>query len=132
MRAILRSHKIVRNVVAMSSSRKKTYVGIGDKTHFLMKLSDKDFVKEITSTRKKFTEKFPELTNVIFEYKKQCMLLDLDFWYECPVPKRCERFVKIDIMTLMDNIDEDSEEGKEIKNLCDKLLSMYISNKNND
>lgn len=110
------------------SNKRNTYVGIGDKTHFLMKLSDKEFVNEISRTRKKFSEKYPHLTNLIFEYKKQCTLLDLDFWYESPVPKRCERFVKMDIMTLMNNVEEDSEEGKQISELCNSLLAKYIPN----
>lgn len=112
--------------VKTSSCRKKSYIGIGDKTFALLELSDREFMKEINSTRQRFAEKFPHLTHLIFEYKKQCTLLDLDFWYECPVPGRCERFVKMDIMTLMNNIDINSEEGKEISILCNDLLSTYI------
>ena len=110
------------------AQRKKTYIGIGDKSIALMELSDKEFVHEINRTRRDFAEKYPQLTHLIFEYKKQCMLLDLDFWYERPVPERCERFVKMDIMTLMNNIDIDSKDGKEILQLCDELLKQYIKN----
>jgi hypothetical protein len=99
---------------------------IGDKTYALMKLPDKEFVREINTTKKRFAEKFPHLTHLIFEYRKQCTLLDLDFWYTPPVPKRCERFVKMDIMTLMDNVDDESDEGKEINALCDELMNIYI------
>lgn len=99
---------------------------IGDKSYALMKLSDREFVREIDTTKQRFTEKFPHLTHLIFEYKKQCTLLDLDFWYNRPVPKRCEKYVKMDIMTLMDNIDVDSKDGKEINELCNALLQLYI------
>lgn len=112
--------------VKTSSCKKRSYVGIGDKTIALMELSDREFINEINRTRLRFAEKFPHLTHLIFEYKKQCTLLDLDFWYERPVPERCERFVKMDIMTLMNNIDFDSEEGKEISKVCKDLLSTYI------
>lgn len=114
--------------IKMYSCRKKSYIGIGDKTISLMELTDRDFMKEINSTRQRFAQQFPHLTHLIFEYKKQCTLLELDFWYERPVPQRCERFVKMDIMTLMHNIDIDSEEGKEISKLCNDLLSTYIEN----
>jgi hypothetical protein len=112
--------------VKVYTQKSKKYNCIGDKTFALMKLSDKEFVREINITRKRFIEKFPDLTHLIFEYKKQCTLLDLDFWYTRPVPKRCERFVEMDIMTLMYNVDANSEEGKEISAVCDKLLRMYI------
>lgn len=108
--------------------RKKTYIGIGDKTISLMKLSDKEFIKEITRTRQMFAAKFPHLTHLIYEYKKQCTLLDLDFWYERPVPKRCQRFLKMEVMTLMNNIDIESDDGKEISKLCDDILKQYIEN----
>jgi hypothetical protein len=104
---------------------------IGDKTYALMKLPDKEFVREINITKKRFAEKFPHLTHLIFEYRKQCTLLDLDFWYTRPVPKRCERFVKMDIMTLMDNVDDESDEGKEIKALCNELINIYIEDYEN-
>lgn len=96
-----------------------------------MKLPDKEFVREINITKKRFAEKFPHLTHLIFEYRKQCTLLDLDFWYTRPVPKRCERFVKMDIMTLMDNVDDESDEGKEIKALCNELINIYIEDYEN-
>jgi hypothetical protein len=114
--------------IKASSYNKRSYIGIGDKTIALMELSDRDFIKEINRTRYNFAQKFPHLTHLIFEYKKQCTLLDLDFWYERPVPERCEKFVKMDIMTLMNNIDADSEEGKAISNLCNELLQTYIKN----
>jgi len=114
-----------------SSYRKKTYTGIGDKTIALMNLSDREFIKEINNTRQRFAKKFPHLTDLIFEYRKQCTLLDLDFWYEKPVPERCEKFVRMDIMTLMNNIDVDTEEGQQIASLCDELLRTYIANYEN-
>ena len=131
MSSILLKHKPVftrrqcRQCIVMASRKRKEYQGIGDKCHFLTQLSDKEFVKEINSTRKRFVEKYPELREVVFEYKKQSLLLDLDFWYEIPVPKRCERFLRIDIMSLMDNVDEDSEEGQNMKSLIDSLLHKY-------
>lgn len=120
--------KTINTINVSSYNRKKSYIGIGDKTIALMELSDRDFVKEINKTRQNFAKKFPHLTHLIFEYRKQCTLLDLDFWYERPVPERCKRFVKMDIMTLMNNIDCDSEEGKELSNVCNDLLSTYIEN----
>lgn len=122
-----KQHHIVRcHSVKVYAHRNKKHSCIGDKTYALMKLSDKEFVHEIFTTRKRFAEKFPHLTHLIFEYRKQHTLLDLDFWYTRPVPKRCERYVEMDIMTLMDNIDVDSDEGKEISALCNKLLNIYI------
>lgn len=127
----IQQHKLTSlRCVKVYAHINKKHSCIGDKTIALWKLSDKDFVHEISTTRMRFAKKFPHLTHLIFEYKKQCTLLDLDFWYTRPVPKRCEKYVKMDIMTLMDNIDVDSEEGKEINALCDELLNMYI--KNND
>lgn len=114
------------NNIRTSSYRKKSYIGIGDKTIALMKLSDREFMYEITNTRNRFARKFPHLTNLIFEYRKQCTLLDLDFWYEKPVPERCEKFVRMDIMTLMNNVDIDSDEGRKIVDLCNELLRTYI------
>lgn len=126
------NNRIRSRCVKINARKNTKHNTIGDKTYALMKLSDKDFVREINTTRKRFAEKFPHLTHLIFEYKKQCTLLDLDFWYERPVPQRCEKYVKMDIMTLMDNIDDDSEEGKEIQNLCNELLQMYIKDYNED
>lgn len=108
---------------------KTKYVGIGDASLSLSKLSEKEFMKEINMTRARFAQKFPELENVIFEYKKQCVLLNLDFWYEKPVPERCERFVEIDINSLMDNIEEESSEGQVISELCLRLLCEYLPHK---
>lgn len=125
-KAILSFRHISTDGIKVSSYRRKTYIGIGDKTHALMSLSDRDFMDEINRTRKRFVKKFPQLSHLIFEYKKQCTLLDLDFWYERPVPKRCEKYVRMDIMTLMNNVDIDSEEGKQISQLCNDLLRMYI------
>ena len=110
----------------------KKHSCVGDKTIALWKLSDKEFVREINTTRKRFAHKFPHLTHLIFEYRKQCTLLDLDFWYTRPVPKRCEKYVKMDIMTLLDNVDVDSNEGQEISNLCNQLLHTYIRDYEND
>lgn len=126
------NNRIRSRCVKINARKNTKHNTIGDKTYALMKLSDKDFVREINTTRRRFAEKFPHLTHLIFEYKKQCTLLDLDFWYERPVPQRCEKYVKMDIMTLMDNIDDDSEEGKEIQNLCNELLQMYIKDYNED
>jgi hypothetical protein len=114
-----------RHIVVMSSSRKRLCKGIGDKSINLMQLTDREFVKEIEGTRRRFNEKYPHLSNLIFEYRKQTVLLDLDIWYERPLPKRCERFLKIDIMSLMDNIEEDTEEGKNIQDLCNALFTKY-------
>lgn len=124
-------HITSRHVKVFAHKYKK-YSSIGDKSYALMQLSDKEFVREINATKQRFAEKFPHLTHLIFEYRKQCTLLNLDFWYERPVPKRCEKYVKMDIMTLMDNIDEDSEEGKEINNLCNELLKLYIQDYKDD
>lgn len=132
------THKICKRNNPIKSNSHKVYAYknikhncIGDKTYALMRLSDKEFIQEINTTRKRFAEKFPHLTHLIFEYRKQCTLLDLDFWYTRPVPKRCEKFVKMDIMTLMDNIEIESDEGIEISALCDELLNMYIKDYEN-
>lgn len=129
---VLKYHKLKSHCVKVYANKKIKHNCIGDRTYELMKLSDKEFMNEINRTRKRFAEKFPHLTHLIFEYKKQCTLLDLDFWYTRPVPKRCERFVKMDIMTLLDNIDVDTDEGKEISTLCDELLNIYIHNYENE
>lgn len=131
-RLIIKQNKLVKfRSFKVYAHKHKKHNCIGDKTYELMKLSDKEFVREIDTTRKRFAQKFPHLTHLIFEYKKQCTLLDLDFWYTRPVPKRCEKFVKMDIMTLMDNIDIDSDEGREISVLCNELLNIYIEDYEN-
>lgn len=103
--------------------------GIGDRGYHLMQLSDKEFMMEITRTRTMFQDKFPELSTVIFEYNKQCTLLQLEFWYQKPLPQRCERFFEADVMSLLDNVDDESEEGKHIVQLCERLLIEYLPHK---
>lgn len=105
------------------------HASIGDRSHHLMQLSDKEFMNEITKTRDKFNETFPELSNIIFEYNKQCTLLQLDFWYTKPLPQRCERFFEMDVNSLMHNIEEESEAGKAIRQLSLQLLCDYLPHK---
>lgn len=120
-----------RNTMMMGSTTTKgsSHMGIGDRNHHLMQLSDKDFMREINTTREQFNAKFPELSNIIFEYNKQCTLLQLDFWYAKPLPPRCERFFEADVHSLMDNIEEHSEAGKAISQLCAQLLCDYLPHK---
>lgn len=102
---------------------------IGNRSLKLSGLTEREFMVEITRTRTMFENKFPELSNVIFEYNKQCALLELDFWYQKPLPKRCERFFEIEVMSLLDNVDEDSEHGKIISQYCMSLLIEYLPHK---
>lgn len=102
---------------------------IGNRSLNLAELSEREFMVEITRTRTMFEKKFPELSNVIFEYDKQCTLLQLDFWYQKPLPQRCERFFETDVMSLLDNVDEDSEHGKVISQYCMSLLIEYLPHK---
>lgn len=102
---------------------------IGNKSLNLAQLSEREFMEEITRTRTMFQNKFPALSNVIFEYNKQCTLLELDFWYQKPLPQRCERFFEIEVMSLLDNVDEDSEHGKVITQYCMSLLTEYMPHK---
>jgi hypothetical protein len=100
--------------------------GIGDRSLTLRELSDKEFMKEINRTKSMFQAKFPELSNITFEYNKQCTLLQLDFWYQKPLPTRCERFFEAEVISLLNNVDEESEEGMVISQLCQRLLSEYL------
>lgn len=123
----LKSTRYCRNIASLAI--KKKCVGIGDTSLFLSKLSEREFMEEIRTTRAKFAQKFPELENVIYEYKKQCVLLNLEFWYEKPLPQKCEKFFEIDINSLMDNVEEDSSEGQVISELCFRLLCEYLPHK---
>jgi hypothetical protein len=108
-------------------SRKKiTYGQIGDHDYFLMQLSNQEFMKEIWQTRAQFRQRFPELVNYIYEYKKQRTLLDIEFWYEKPVPKRCERFLEMEVYSLLENVEKDSEDERITLQICHNILCEYL------
>ena len=113
-------------MLAIRKGNRVSPCGIGDRSMILMELSDKEFMKEISRTKNMFQAKFPELSNIIFEYNKQWTLLQLDFWYQKPLPERCVRFFETDVFSLLDNVDEESEEGKVISQLCQRLLVEYL------
>lgn len=108
---------------------KEPYRTIGDKTNSLMQLPNNEFMSEIMETRAQFRYKFPELVDIIHEYKKQRILLDLHLWYAKPVPDKCQRFFEIEIFSLMENIEQDSEEVETILQLCHNLLCEYLPKK---
>lgn len=111
-------------------SKSKISIGnIGDKDYFLMQLPDKEFMQEIRKTRAQFKEKFPELSDIIHEYRKQRTLIELDFWYSKPVPKRCERFLEMEVYSLLENIEDDSQEAKYILQVCHRILEEYLPDK---
>lgn len=126
---MLINHQMQRVVGTSVSKRNRSCVGIGDRSIKLSQLSDVEFMKHITATRERFSMEYPHLTNTIFEYNKQCTLLELNFWYEKPVPPRCEKFCEMEINSLLYNIDEETEEGKAIVKLCNQLLREYIPHK---
>lgn len=118
-------------IVNASHCKRKhiVYGQIGDVNHTLMQLPNHEFMQEIWTTRARFQQKFPNLYNVIHEYKKQRMLLDLDFWYKKPVPKRCEQFLEMEVYTLLKNIEEGSEEEERVMQICYDVLCEYLPNK---
>jgi hypothetical protein len=125
---IFKKQSITRTLLCVGKA-KEPYGTIGDKTNLLMQLPNNEFMSEIMETRAQFRYKFPELVDVIHEYKKQRILLDLDFWYEKPVPEKCQRFFEIEVFSLMENIEQDGEEAETILQLCHNLLCEYLPNK---
>lgn len=119
-------HQMQRVVGTSASKKNRTCVGIGDRSIKLAQLSDVEFMKHIIATRERFSNQYPELTNTIFEYNKQCTLLELNFWYEKPVPPRCEKYCEIEIKSLLHNVDVESDDGQVIVKLCNDLLREYI------
>jgi len=123
------SSKMTNNITTTlhCMSRKKiTYGQIGDHDYFLMQLSNQEFMKEIWQTRAQFRQRFPELVNYIYEYKKQRTLLDIEFWYEKPVPKRCERFLEMEVYSLLENVEKDSEDERITLQICHNILCEYL------
>jgi hypothetical protein len=116
-------------MLAIRKGNRASPCGIGDRSMTLMELSDREFMKEIHRTKNMFQAKFPELSHIILEYNKQCTLLQLDFWYQKPLPERCVRFFEADVISLLDNIDDESEDGIVIAQLCQRLLSEYLPHK---
>ncbi len=114
------------SIKTLASNKNISYVGIGDRHIKLAQLSDVEFMKHIIATRERFSNQYPELTNTIFEYNKQCTLLELNFWYEKPVPPRCEKYCEIEIKSLLHNVDVESDNGQVIVKLCNDLLREYI------
>jgi hypothetical protein len=110
---------------------KITYGKIGDPDHFLMQLSNQEFMKEILQTRAQFRQKFPEFAEHIHEYRKQRTLLDLEFWYKKPVPKRCERFLEMEVYSLLEHVEKGSEDERIAFQICQNILCEYLPHKYN-
>lgn len=131
--SVLRLHKHIHtqrvHAICCMPTNKILYGYIGDKTQLLMELPNDKFMQEIWTTRKQFKEQFPELSGVIHEYRKQRVLLELNLWYKKPVPKRCERFLEMEVYSLLENIDADSEEAKHILQICHSILCEYLPHK---
>lgn len=127
---LLTSSKINKTLCCMPR-HKVTYGQIGDVNHFLMELSNQEFMQEIRRTRAQFCQKFPEFADHIHEYRKQRMLIDLDIWYEKPVPKRCERFLEMEVYSLLENVEKGTEDERIIFQICNSILREYLPHKYN-